>query len=275
MNTILNFLKGDWETLIRDTYGGINEVIDGAINILTMSPDSNAAIWTVIQGVFNIVLPVGFTLASVFILISLISKAALFKLNNYENIVKMFLVVAIGKLVLENSFELLAAVYEEVANLISAVGTTGANVSDVNTDALVAELKNVNMLQQMVAVFQLMPINFVMMFVNIGIIGIAYGRLIEIYVHMALAPIPLATCVSEEYSHIGKKFIQSYVAVCLQGLVMLIVCSIFSGLSSTLMNPTDENSFMGGGVGFIVAAFTLLGVLFKSGTWAKQIVGLM
>ena len=55
-----------------------------------------------------------------------------------------------------------------------------------------------------------------------------YGRFFKIYLYTAIAPIPLSTFAGEPTSHIGKSFLKSYAAVCLEGAIIVLGCIIFS-----------------------------------------------
>ena len=55
-----------------------------------------------------------------------------------------------------------------------------------------------------------------------------YGRFFKIYIYAAIAPIPLSSFAGEETSHVGKSFIKSYAAVCLEGAIIVLACIIYS-----------------------------------------------
>ena len=60
-----------------------------------------------------------------------------------------------------------------------------------------------------------------------------YGRFFRMYLYTAIAPIPLATFAGEPTQNIGKTFIKSYTAVCLEGAIILLACIIFSLFASS------------------------------------------
>lgn len=55
-----------------------------------------------------------------------------------------------------------------------------------------------------------------------------YGRFFSIYIHAAVAPIPLAAFAGEGTSQIGVQFLKSFAGVCLQGAVIALACAIFT-----------------------------------------------
>jgi hypothetical protein len=104
---------------------------------------------------------------------------------------------------------------------------------------------------------------------------IAYARMFEILVYIAVAPLPCAFLPlgdSGSAGRIPKKFFLSFTAVCLQGLFILIslnlyaaICTdVFSGGLGTQPSDIAYNVLLG--------ALVLCVAVFKSGGWAKQIM---
>ena len=46
--------------------------------------------------------------------------------------------------------------------------------------------------------------------------------------YTAIAPVPLSTFAGEPSQSVGKSFIKSYAAVCLEGAIIVLACIIFS-----------------------------------------------
>lgn len=60
-----------------------------------------------------------------------------------------------------------------------------------------------------------------------------YGRFFKIYLYTAIAPIPFSTFAGEPSQSVGKSFIKSYCAVCLEGAIIILACIIFSLFASS------------------------------------------
>ena len=60
-----------------------------------------------------------------------------------------------------------------------------------------------------------------------------YGRFFKLYLYTALAPIPLSTFAGETTQNVGKSFLKSFCAVCLEGAIIVLSCIIFSLFAST------------------------------------------
>jgi hypothetical protein len=55
-----------------------------------------------------------------------------------------------------------------------------------------------------------------------------YGRFFKMFLYTAIAPVPLAAFAGEPSQSVGRSFIKSYCAVCLEGAVIVLACVIFS-----------------------------------------------
>ena len=60
-----------------------------------------------------------------------------------------------------------------------------------------------------------------------------YGRFFRLYLYTAIAPIPLASFAGEPSQNIGRSFLKSYAAVCLEGAIVVLACIIFSLFASS------------------------------------------
>ena len=60
-----------------------------------------------------------------------------------------------------------------------------------------------------------------------------YGRFFKLYMYTAIAPIPLSSFAGESTQNIGKSFLKSYIAVCLEGAIIVLACVIFSPFVTT------------------------------------------
>ena len=51
--------------------------------------------------------------------------------------------------------------------------------------------------------------------------------------YTAIAPIPLSTFAGESTQNVGRSFLKSYTAVCLEGAIIVLACIIFSSFATT------------------------------------------
>lgn len=60
-----------------------------------------------------------------------------------------------------------------------------------------------------------------------------YGRFFKLYMYTAIAPVPLSSFAGEPTQNVGKSFLKSYMAVCLEGAIIVLACIIFSVFASS------------------------------------------
>ena len=59
------------------------------------------------------------------------------------------------------------------------------------------------------------------------------ASVLRLYLYTAIAPVPLSTFAGEPTQNVGKSFLKSYAAVCLEGAIIVLACIIFSVFASS------------------------------------------
>lgn len=101
----------------------------------------------------------------------------------------------------------------------------------------------------------------------------------EIAIYVAMAPIPLATMGSEEFSEIGRGYLKKCIGVGLRLVVILITLSLLGPVVEAITGPLGQGGDGGlvGALGSIMLAFgglaAFVKVLFASKDIANSIVG--
>lgn len=64
-------------------------------------------------------------------------------------------------------------------------------------------------------------------------------QVFKLYLYTAIAPVPLSAFAGEPSQSVGKSFIKSYSAVCLEGAIIVLACIIFSLFAAAppVVNP--------------------------------------
>lgn len=96
-------------------------------------------------------------------------------------------------------------------------------------------------------------------------------RFIEIYVFVAIAPLPFCTFISKEYRNIGIAYIKRMLALALQGALIALVCYLYL----VIFNFAFQNyRFDGIGSFFYLLGFSVLLVIavVQTGGWSKSLV---
>ena len=211
-----------------------NEKLAEIWTLLTQSPQAfkGGAIWNVIVSINGALKAVGTALLVLFFLVGVVKTAgSITEVKRPEHALKLFVRFAIAKGVITYGLDLMIAIFKIVQGVISTSMHT-AGLGSAQPVTLPTEIVNaVNRL----TFFQFIPVWAVSLIGCLVVIVLAfimvmsvYGRFFKIYLYTAIAPIPLSTFAGEPTSHIGKTFLKSYAAVCLEGAIIVLGCIIFS-----------------------------------------------
>ena len=82
-------------------------------------------------------------------------------------------------------------------------------------------------------------INLCMWVLSIVIFVIVYGRMIEIYLTVSLAPIPFSTMANREWGQMGTNYLRSLFALGFQGFLILVCVAIYAVLVQSIPSSGD------------------------------------
>jgi len=209
-------------------------------SLLTQSPETfkGGAVWGVMVGVHGAVRAVGLALVVLFFVIGVMKTMGSFaELKRPEVAVKVFIRFAIARGAVTYGLELMVALLAIVQGIISTVmsssGFGGEGPPAVLPDEIIEAIESVGFFESIpLWAVTLIGGLFIMVLSFIMIMSV-YGRFFRIYMYAALAPVPLSTFAGEPSQAVGKSFIKSYCAVCLEGAVIVLACAIFTVFAST------------------------------------------
>lgn len=155
---------------------------------------------------------------------------------------KLFIRFALAKGVVTYGLELMMALFNIVQGLISTIMNAagfGSAAQTVLPQEIVTAVEDCGFFESIpLWAVTLIGGLFITVLSFIMIMSV-YGRFFKLYMYTALAPIPLSTFAGEPSQNVGKSFIKSYCAVCLEGAVIVLACIIFSlfAASPPVVNP--------------------------------------
>jgi len=257
---------------------GMTKQISKIADLLSQNPQNfNAGIWELVKSIFNVLTPVGMSLAAMFFVIDFLQKSMNFEFVKWEAVVKAIIKLTIIKAVLENSLYILQVIFGivgEIINSVSSPDIAKINITGANLQSISKSVHGMDLIDQIGFYWSISPWLFILKLVGIVILLIVYGRFIEIYIYTMIAPIALSTLMSDSFN-VGKRFIQNYIAVCFQGVIILIGISIYAKmLSNNLLGVTSKDPSSWEIISSMsITSLILLLIVVKSGSWAKQVLG--
>ena len=211
-----------------------NEKLQEIWALLTTSPQSfkGGAIWNVIVSINGALKAIGTALLVLFFLVGVVKTAgSISEVKRPEHALKLFVRFAIAKGVITYGLDLMIAIFKIVQGVIStSMSTAGlGSITAVTLPSQITPAVNGLTFFQSIPVWAVSLIGcLVVIVLAFVMIMSVYGRFFKIYLYTAIAPIPLSTFAGEPTSHIGKSFLKSYAAVCLEGAIIVLGCIIFS-----------------------------------------------
>lgn len=185
----------------------------------------------------------------------------------FKWVFKTFLAVTL----ISNTFNITMAVFDVAQQVISRSGgliSGSTSVSDATLTAMQAELEGMDLGPLLGLYLQTFVVQVTMLALSAIIFVIVYGRMVEIYLMVSLAPIPFATFGNHEQSHTGQNYLRSLFALGFQGFLIMICVGIYAVLIQNLSFSDNIISSIWGVMGYtVLLAFTL----FKTGSLAKSV----
>lgn len=224
---------------LQNTLGTWNEKLAEIWTLLTESPKGfkGGAIWNVIVNIHGALQAIGLALLVLFFLVGVVKTCGSFaEVKKPEMAVKLFIRFAIAKGVVTYGLELMLAIFDIVQGVIATIMKSSgvfANNKAALPDEMVKAIEDCGF-------FESIPLWAVTLIGSLVITVLAfimiltvYGRFFKLYIYTAIAPIPLAAFAGQPTEPIGKSFLKSYAAVCLEGAIIILACIIFSKFASS------------------------------------------
>lgn len=216
-----------------------NDKISEIWQLITQSPEQfkGGSIWNVIVDIHGAVQAIGLALLVLFFVIGVMKTCGSFaEVKKPEHALKLFIRFALAKGVVTYGLELMMALFNIVQGLISTIMNAagfGSAAQTVLPQEIVTAVEDCGFFESIpLWAVTLIGGLFITILSFIMIMSV-YGRFFRLYLYTAIAPVPLSTFAGEPSQNVGKSFIKSYCAVCLEGAVIVLACIIFSLFASS------------------------------------------
>lgn len=287
---------------IETATGGISDWLRDLVNMmldnmtyLTNYITDGQQLTTAFSQIFESVYPTIYTIHQTAIVpagnmvISIMFVVSLFKIMQDSQtseggidiwrMIMSFFFLAAGLSLITFSFELLVAIYSLIVNVINAIFVSGTDVIQTSFTPVDEDVTNVGVLMMMlitVVIAWLLTVG-VSLLSQFAIMA----RFVLLYVHVTLSPFPFACGLTEVGRPIATNFLKKYIANIGAGVVMALLFVIFAGVvgsaTATTVSPDSVNNIQIWCTEITMSMVTLLVFgygLLKSGSWAKDFVGL-
>ena len=263
--------------VVRVQSRDVNEKVGTIAAEVGQTPSGwNGGVYQMIRGLSeNVIVPIAgiiITFVLCYELISMITEK-----NNLHDMdtwmfFKWFFKAAVAIYLVTHTFDIVMAVFDIGQNVVSgAAGVIHGNTS-IDIDATIAQMRtgmeNMGVGELLGLSIETLLISLCLKIMAILITVILYGRMIEIYCTVSIAPIPIATMSNREWGSIGTNYLKGLFALAFQGFLIMVCVGIYAVLINGMIIADNIHSAL-----FSVAAYTVILCfsLFKTGSLAKSI----
>ena len=260
-------------------FESINQQVGDIASQVGQTPQGwNSGVFSMIRTLSEtVVLPIAgmiLTFVLVYELISMIieknNMADFDTFNIYKWIFKTFVAVYI----LSNTFPIVMGIFELAQTVVN--GSAGIISSSLDVSAasavadLQAQLEAMSVWELMGLWLEMNVIDLCMSGLSVCIFIIIFGRMIEIYLTVSVAPIPLSTMVNREWGSMGNNYLKGLFALGFQGFLIMVCVAIYSVLIQSIGSAASVHAAI-----WRVAGYTVLlcFILFKTGSLSKSLFG--
>ena len=223
-----------------------NEKLSEIWRLLTESPEAfkGGTIWNVMVNINDALKAIGYALLVLFFLMGVMRQFNSFQeLKRPEQALKLFIRFVLAKAAVTWGLDLMMAMFTIVQGIIAKIMEASGVVGRGGTylpQRMIDTIESCGFWESVPLWAVTLIGSLIVTILSFIMIMTVYGRFFKIYLYAAIAPIPLSAFAGEETSHIGKSFMKSYAAVCMEGAIIVLACIIYSLFASS--SPSVDTS---------------------------------
>ena len=259
-----------------------SSIFDGMIGILTKDPFTayGEDVAKIINNLYNAVMSAAMMLIFIYFLIAIVDKMTSENFT-WEQLWKQMAMLLAAKLVVEHGLEIMQLMSQVGVELVTIV--QGEGLGDLNqaldAKAVIKNFKDglsssiLKLLSDILLLLYLALPWVLSWIMSLCVKIICYTRLIEIYVRACFAPLALSDFFKNGFQGGGWRYLKSFLAVCIQGAVILAIAVLYSKLLGSIMvTPDETNVFEFSGISLAIGASAVM-LMFRSLGICKEILG--
>ena len=263
---------------------GANGVLSAPFETMLTSA-GDISMYDIARGVWQVaIVPIGCGVLGLVFTLKLIEVSQRMdgnqSLPGVKEVVFLLVFFAVFLFLIQHSFDLMAAIYEVVGLAIDRVEALFGSGGALNMSA-VSVVTTDDDLSALLALLVVAVISWlVVLIAYIVALVVCWARAIQLYIMAAFSPIPLAFLGFDQTRQIGIGYLKSFGAVCLAGLIILVLLISFPVILGSIVavNPGTGTPIDGIANGltyalqYLAMCILLVLSLVKSGSWARDIV---
>lgn len=276
-DSIKDFLKEIINANLTNMFTDVNNNVSAiAAEVGTTPQGWNGSIFNMIRNLSDtVILPIAgliITFVLCYELITMITEK-----NNMHDVdtfmfFKYIFKCGVSVYLVSHTFDITMAIFDMSQSIVASASGAISHDTHIDISSALTNLGTVmdsmNIGDLMLLVLETALISIAMNIVGIIITVILYGRMIEIYITISVAPIPFATMTNREWGSIGSNYIRNLIALGFQGFFMMVCVGIYSVLIRNFTISDNLHTTL-----FTIAAYTVILCfsLFKTSSLSRSI----
>ena len=244
--------------LLTDTFsqttgsdGLVSTFITNHPSKFTGGGTGGTAVWTTIETLCNnVVVPIGGFILTVILLNELIQM--LLRGNNFKDFddsifIKWIIKALCGVILVANTYYIASALFSfgtnVCANGLTTLFGSGGDYLSTTLSIKKSALSDLGLGELMTVWFISLIVHLGIMILIVAIVITLASRIIEIFMYLSIAPIPMATMMdSGEWASVGKNWIKQLLALSFQGFFIVVALAIFKTLFNNMITSLNASS---------------------------------
>jgi len=275
---IKEMLQGWVLTNLETMFTDVNDKVGTIATEVGKSPSTwNSSIFNMIKSLSdNVMIPIAGMIISFVLVYELISM--IIDKNNMHEFdtsvfIRFFMKACIAVMLLSKTFDIVLAVFDVGTHIVTEAGAviTGSTSLDVTStlqSMFNSQLSTMGIGELIGLGMETMIVSLCMKIMSVLITVVLYGRMVEIYLYISVAPVPCATVSNREWGSIGTNYFKGLCALAFQGFFIMVCVGIYAVLVNSVSVSGNLHSAL-----WSVMAYTVILCfsLFKTGNLAKSI----
>ena len=230
-----NWVVGNLQNSI-DTW---NSKLSEIWTLVSQSPEEfrGGTIWEVIVNIHGAIQAIALALLVLFFVVGVMKTCGSFaEVKKPEHAIKLFIRFALAKGLITYGLELMMAIFK----IVQGVASTAMNAAGFGEVIQTTLPNEIITAVESCGFFESIPLwaitiigGLFIMILSFIMILTVYGRFFKIYLYTAISPIAFASFGGEPTQNVGRSFLKGYSAVCLEGVIIILSCIIFSLFAAT------------------------------------------
>lgn len=241
---IKEMLRGWVLSNLGNMFTDINDKVGTVATEVGKTPSTwNSNIYTMVHNISDsVMIPIAGMIISAVLCYELITMI-MDKNNMHDFDTSLFIrylaKACIAVMLLSKTFDITMAIFDLGNHVVTqAAGVINANATlDVESSLITLFNNSVASMEigELLALgMETMIISFGMEIISVIITVILFGRMIEIYLYISVAPVPFATLGNREWGNIGTNYVKALVALAFQGFFIMVCVGIYAALVASV-----------------------------------------